>query len=164
MKHDAMHTDPTALAVDVLGEALNDPAAWAIYSPMRTEPLPAGEWPALDVPVGDRRPEGSPDRFVVVWSPGAQDVVEGGLVESPLLEVEAWARDSREAWRLASRALKALRAAAGTRRPVMLDNGEVRERTVRSVTRESGPGNLPPGEAGLDRFRLSVSVNLSTRS
>lgn len=164
MKHDAIHADPTALAVDVIGEALNEPAAWAIYSPMRTDPLPAGEWPALDVPVGDRRPEGTPAAFVVVWSPGAQDVVEAGLVEAPVLEVEAWATDSREAWRLAVRALKALRAAAGKRRAVMLHNGEVRERTVRAVTRESGPGNLPPGEAGLDRFRLSVSVRLSTRS
>lgn len=164
MKHVGTYTDATGLAVDVIGEALNSPEAWDVWSPLRTDPLPEGDLPALDVPVGTLRPNGNPPAFVIVWQNGAQDVVEAGLVEAPLLEVEAWATDTRAAWRLAVQAQKALLGAAGTRRPVMLDNGEVRERTVRSVSRESGPGNLPPGEAGLDRFRLSVSVNLSTRS
>ena len=152
-------SDPTALAVDVLGEALNG-ASWAAYTSWDGE----GDVPSLDVPVGDRRPPGNPSSFVVAFLLDTPDAVEGGFVQAPLLEVEAWAPDSREAWRLAVRSLRALKDAAGTRRAMILDNGDTTERYVRQVRLEAGPGSLPTGEDGLERFRLSVTVLLTTRS
>lgn len=154
-----VYADPTDLAVNLLGEALNG-ASWASWTSWDGEGVP----PVLDVPVGDRRPEGAPSRFVVAWLVNTPETVQGGLVQDPLLEVEAWATDSRAAWRLAMACLRALKAAAGTRRPMLTDNGEVRTRSVRNVVLESGPGSLPPGEEGLERFRLAVSIRLSTRS
>jgi hypothetical protein len=153
------YVDPTALAVDILGEALNG-SVWASFTSWDGE----GDPPVLDVPVGDRRPEGTPPAFVVAWLVNTPETVARGFVQDAVLEVEAWATDSRTAWRLAMSCLRALKAAAGTRRPVVTDNGDTRTRSVRAVGLESGPGSLPPGEEGLERFRLSVSIRLSTRS
>lgn len=147
--------NPTRLVVDVIGAALNGDQ-WAAYMGWNG----SGTVPALQVPVGDRRPYKVPadGRFVRVVFITSDDAVRHGLVESHVLEVEAYATDDYEARELLLDARRALHEAEG--KTLSTDVGP---RVLRHLDEPGKPTPLPTGIDGEERWRMAVGVELSTR-
>jgi hypothetical protein len=147
--------NPIRLVVGIVGEAVNG-AQWAAYEGWDG----SGVVPALAVPVGDRRPYKVPDdgRFIRIVFVGSGDAVPNGFVESHVLEVEAYAADDYVARELLLDARRALHEAAGATHAT-----DVGPRVLRRLDEPGKPTPLPTGNAGEERWRMAIEIELSTR-
>lgn len=147
--------DPLALVVNIVGSALNA-ATWGPYTGWDG----TGTQPVLDVPVGDKRPNPAPPsgRFVRVLDVTGSNAVQGGFVETHLLELEAYAPSPRAARALLLEARAAVLDALGQSHPT-----EVGPRVLRAARDNSKPAPLPTGRDGEERYRMALEIDLSTR-
>ena len=148
--------NPSRLAVEALGRALNGSQAWEAFTGWDG----SGSMPALSVPVGEKRPGSVPadGRFIRVLLVAGSDVVPGGFVEAHLIEIEAYAADPWAAWDLLMAARAALWDIQGQTVP-----SEIGPIQIRRVVETSKPSPLPTGRDGEERFRMGLEIHLSAR-
>jgi hypothetical protein len=103
----------------------------------------------LDVPVVQMVPHPRPEKFVRLWRNGGP--ARNRIVDRPLITVEGWAADDREAARITENA-RGLLFACGGFIP-----------TVRNVTEIAGPYFIPDPDSGIPRFRFTHQITVRAK-